>query len=73
MIMKWRVTGPDIRCKNIISRQSDKRFGLTCNRFLMEVNSRGEAAGKIKCPRCGAIYEIKKGELILLALTKKED
>ena len=56
----------EIRCFNIISDKRDKRFGLKCNRLLLKTNSKGRVAGQIKCPRCGALYEIIDGKIRLI-------
>ena len=56
----------EIRCFNIISKENKKNFGLKCGRLLLMKNSDGKAAGKIKCSRCGAIYEIKDGYMNLI-------
>jgi len=56
----------EIRCFNIISDKRDKRFGLQCNRLLLKTNSKGRAAGQIKCPRCGALYEIINNKIKLI-------
>jgi len=55
-----------VRCFNIISNDGDPKFGMECERKLLYKNSQGEVAGEIKCLRCGAVYDIKNGELILI-------
>ncbi len=55
-----------IRCFNIVSKGHDPKIGLECERRLLNKNSNGEVAGEIKCLRCGAIYDIKNNELILI-------
>lgn len=60
-----------IKCFNIISNEGDPKFGMECERKLLHKNSQGEVAGEIKCMRCGALYDIKNGELILLNIGEK--
>ena len=60
----------DIRCFNIVSNESDKRFGLECGRLLLKKNSLGNVAGEIKCNRCNAIYDIKDKNIILIERSK---
>jgi len=48
----------NIRCISIISKEKDYFFGQPCNRLLISRNDFGEVAGRIRCPRCGTIYEI---------------
>jgi len=54
-----------IRCINIVSKESDIKFGETCDQRLLHKNADGVVAGEIKCPRCKALYEISKNLLIL--------
>lgn len=55
-----------IRCFNIISKETDIKFGEKCNQRLLHKNSNGDVAGEIKCPRCKALYEIRDEYLILI-------
>ena len=55
-----------VRCFNIISDESDPKFGMECERKLLHKNSIGIVAGEIKCLRCGALYDIKEDDLILI-------
>jgi len=55
-----------IRCINIISKETDIKYGEKCNQRLLHKNSNGDVAGEIKCPRCKALYEIRDGFLILI-------
>jgi len=55
-----------IKCFNIISNEHDPKFGMECERKLLYKNSNGEVAGEIKCLRCGALYDIKNNELVLI-------
>lgn len=68
-ILKKRISGKQIRCFNIIDNQKDPKFGMNCERLLLCTNSSGDAAGYIKCGRCGAYYELKDG---FIHLTKKK-
>jgi hypothetical protein len=54
-----------IRCFNIVSKESDIKFGQVCDQRLLHKNSDGKVAGEIKCPRCKALYEIQDDKLIL--------
>lgn len=67
MTLKKRVHNVHvIRCFNMITDERSARFGLTCNKRLIDKNSEGQVAGEIKCPRCGAVYEIKNNVIYLL-------
>ena len=68
MILKRKIQTKKkaVRCFNIISRERDSKFGMECERTLLLKNSNGDVAGEIKCLRCGAIYDIKNDELILI-------
>ena len=68
MILKKKINEKTrvVRCFNIISEESDPKFGLECERKLLHKNSEGNVAGEIKCLRCHAIYDIKNGDLILI-------
>lgn len=60
----------EVKCFNVISNEKDPRFGLQCNRLLICKNSEGEVSGEIKCPRCGALYDIRNGEIYLIQRRK---
>jgi hypothetical protein len=68
MILKQGIKSSQIvvRCINIIKKESDPKFGLTCEQRLIHKNSQGQVAGEIKCRRCGALYEIINDELCLI-------
>lgn len=68
MIIKRRIQEKkhSVKCFNIISKERDPKIGMECERKLLNKNSDGKVAGEIKCLRCGAIYDIKDGELILI-------
>lgn len=66
MDYKKDILDSGIRCYNIIKDKHDRRFGLECNRLLMRRNSDGKAAGEIKCPICGALYDIKDDKIFLI-------
>lgn len=70
-VLKKEVKGV-LKCFNVEGNKRRRNYGMTCNRFLMKANSNGELAGWIKCPNCGAIYDIKDGYAYLIKLTKKE-
>jgi len=57
----------EVRCFNIVSKETDSRFGLQCNQKLCHKNSEGQIALEIKCRRCGALYEIINNQMILLS------
>lgn len=73
MILKQRIKTHEIRCFNIVTNPRDSRYGLECTRLLICVNSDGDAAGSIKCPRCGALYEMKNGYIYLKTLKKYKE
>lgn len=54
-----------IRCFNIISKETDPKYGEACDQRLLHKNSKKQVAGEIKCRRCNALYEIMDGFLIL--------
>lgn len=61
-----KIKSNEIRCFNIIHNERDNRFGLECKRLLLCKNSNQKAAGEIKCPRCGAYYEIIDNKIKLI-------
>ena len=54
-----------IRCFNIVSKETDIKFGQVCDQRLLHKNAAGNVAGEIKCQRCKALYEISENYLIL--------
>ena len=60
----------EIRCFNMIMKSKDKKIGEKCNARLIDRNSLGHVAGRIKCLRCGALLEI-TNEYIYLIKTKE--
>lgn len=56
----------EIRCVALITDEKAVRFGQPCNRLLMVRNADGVAAGRIKCPRCGALWEVGKNKMKLI-------
>lgn len=68
MILKKRIRDSEtqIRCWNIIIKDKDKRAGEKCNARLLDKNSLGQVAGRIKCHRCNAVFEIANGYMYLI-------
>lgn len=66
MDMTKSTNSNDVKCFNIIGNERDRRFGLECGRLLLKKNSEGKVAAQIKCSRCGALYDIKNGNVILI-------
>jgi len=56
----------DVKCFNIISKQTDRKFGEECGRLLLKKNSIGKVEGEIKCNRCSALYDIRNGKIYLI-------
>ena len=68
---KLKSTELEVRCFNIIQNEKDMAFGEKCGRLLICRNNQGQVAGEIKCPRCGALYDINSDYLILKRVIKK--
>ena len=69
MILKTKIGNSiEVRCVNIINKKTDPKYGLKCNQRLLHKNSEGDVAGEIKCKRCGALYDIKNNDLILIKI-----
>ena len=74
MILKKRIRKEEtqIRCFNIIIKDRDKKAGEKCNARLLDKNSLGEVAGRIKCPRCNALFEIANNYIYLIRVDDKK-
>lgn len=71
MILKKAIRNDKvIRCFNVIGK-NEKKLGLTCNFRLLDRNSVGQVAGRIKCKKCGAIYEITNDYMYLVEIKTK--
>lgn len=55
-----------IRCFKMIDRKNDARYGRKCNKILMQVNDKDQAAGKIICRYCHATYNIVNNKIHLI-------
>jgi uncharacterized protein YbaR (Trm112 family) len=48
----------EIRCFKLIDDPKNHLYGLECNKLLMKLNDKGEAAGEIVCRHCKTKYNI---------------